>query len=131
MGSIFEINDTLQINGEQGFPASLNRARHAQEPIQLSEVKDRIFEFVQKPGARVFQYDPVPVNFVENVGGKWLFWGRILIQGQRIEKKIAADGSWKEGDWVTGGTYKIVELWDPDYQKAHTLRFAPPGLSYF
>src|SRR5438132_9610505 len=107
MGSLVEINDTLQITVEQGFPAGIfDLARHQKTPVTLKEVQDRIFEFHDKPGERIFQSDPVRVYLVHNIDGKWLFWGRIFIQSQKIEKKLSANVAWA-GEWITSGTYKI------------------------
>jgi hypothetical protein len=67
---------------------------------------------------------------VQNIDGKWLFWGKVYIQSQTITKKIEADGSWK-GNWVTSGTYKVVDVYEPEYQKTFTIRESLPGASYF
>lgn len=132
MGSMIEINDTLQLTTEQGFPADvLDRQRHSQKPITLKDVADKIFEFHGKPNARIFQMDPVRVYYVHNINEKWLFWGRILIQTLSITKKLGTDESWKEGDWETSGTYRIMDVYDPDYQKTFTVHEAPKGKNYF
>ena len=132
MGSMIEINDTLQLTADQGFPADiLDRGAHCKQPVQLGDVAGRLFSFKDKPNPRLFQLDPVRVYFVQNIRAKWLFWGRIYLQSQKIEKKLAPDGSWKEGDWVTSGTYKIIDVYDPNYQKLFTCHEAPAGLNYF
>jgi hypothetical protein len=132
MGSPIEINDTLQLSIEQGFPADLlNREKHTETPVRLASLTDRTFEFKNKDDARLFHLDPVRVFLVENIGGKWLFWGKVLIQSQTISKKLASDGSWKHGDWTTSGTYKIIDLYDPEYQEQFTQRESPSGKSYF
>ena len=79
MGSFIEFNDTLQITREQGFPPELDLARHLLEPIKLAEVLGREFEFTQKPGIRNFHQPPVRVFLVENIKGKWVYWGLIQI----------------------------------------------------
>ena len=44
MGSYVELNDTLQITTEQGFPeVVLNLEKPRQSPIKLEEVADQIF----------------------------------------------------------------------------------------
>ena len=132
MGSYVEINDTLQLTTEQGFPVDLmDREKHIKCPVKLDDVKDRLFEFKDKPSARIFQLDPVRVYYVHNINGKWLFWGRVFIQSETIYKKLDAQGKWKEGDWLTSGTYKIIDVYDPDYQKAFTLHEAPPDRNFF
>jgi hypothetical protein len=124
MGSYLEINDTLQITTEQGFPVEiLNLERHLQTSITLDEVRDRVFSFHDKPGARIFHLDPVRVYIAHNIDGQWLFWGRAFIQSQTIAKKLNVNGVWT-GEWVTSGTYRIVDLYEPDYQKTFTAREA-------
>ncbi len=132
MGSYLEINDTLQLTTEQGFPARLlDHAKHCKRPVRLEAVAGRIFKFHDKPSARIFQLDPVRVYFVHNIGGKWLFWGRVFIQSLTITKKLDSKGAWKEGEWITAGTYKIIDIYDPDYQKSFTSHEAPPDKNYF
>jgi hypothetical protein len=132
MGSMVEINDTLQLTTEQGFPSDLlDLKKHQKNPVTLADVKDKIFEFKDKPSARIFQLDPVRVYYVHNIDGKWLFWGRVFIQSETIYKNVDAKGNWKEGDWLTSGTYKIIDIYDPKYQKAFTLHEAPPDRNYF
>ena len=132
MGSLIEINDTLQITKEQGFPADVfDRSAHVKNPITLLDVEGKVFEFRDKPKARIFHTDPVRVYWVHNIDGKWLFWGRIFIQTQTIQKKFDAEGKWDGESWVTGGTYKIIDVYDPDYQETFTRREAPPKTNYF
>lgn len=132
MGSMVEINDTLQLTTEQGFPSDLlDLKKHQKNPVKLSAVKDTVFEFKDKPSARIFQLDPVRVYYVHNINGKWLFWGRVFIQSETIYKNVDAKGNWKEGDWLTSGTYKIIDIYDPKYQKEFTLHEAPPDRNYF
>lgn len=131
MGSLVEINDTLQITTAQGFPENLlNIEKHRKQPVQLSDVKGVTFSFQNKPRPRMFQSDPVRVYYVHNIDGKWLFWGRILIQSQAIDKVFDSDGKWT-GEWVTSGTYNVMDLYDPEYQEAFTRREAPADRNYF
>lgn len=125
MGSMVEINDTLQLTTEQGFPADvLDLARHREQPITLDDVKDRVFSFHNKPNARMFQLDPVRVYYVHNIAGKWLFWGHVFIQSLSITRTSS-------GSWITGGTYKIVKIYPPSYQETFTRNESPPGAGYF
>lgn len=127
MGSGIEVNDTLQLTVEQGFPKDvLDLQKHISDPIKLESISDQVFHFSRKDGARVFHLDPVRVFLVENIDGKWLFWGKACIQSQTIEKD--PDDSNK---WVTSGSYKIVDLYEPEYQKAFTIREAVKGKSYY
>lgn len=132
MGSFVEINDTLQLTEEQGFPVHIfDLEKHQKTPITLKEVEGMVFEFKDKPSARIFQIDPVRVYFVHNVDGKWLFWGRVLIQSQKIEKQLNDDGTWNEGSWKTSGTYTILNVYDPKYQKTFTFNEAPDDRNYY
>lgn len=132
MGSLVEINDTLQLTIKQGFPADLlDLEKHQKNPVTLDDVKDQIFCFKDKPSARIFQLDPVRVYYVHNLNGKWLFWGRVFIQSETIYKHIDEAGNWKEGDWLTSGTYKIIDIYDPEYQKMFTLHEAPADRNFF
>ncbi len=132
MGSFVEINDTLQLTTEQGFPVHIfDLEKHQKTPVTLKDVEGMVFEFKDKPSARLFQIDPVRVYFVHNVNGKWLFWGRVLIQSQKIEKQLNVDGSWDEGSWKTSGTYTILNVYDPEYQHTFTLNEAPDDRNYY
>lgn len=66
MGSVIEINDTLQLTQAQGFPAELNYERHLKAPFQAEDFRDRVFEFKDKENIRVFQAPPVRNFLVEN-----------------------------------------------------------------
>jgi len=76
-------------------------------------------------------FDPVRVYFVHNINGKWLFWGRVLIQSQKVEKQLNTDGTWNVGSWKTSGTYTILNVYDPEYQKTFTLNEAPDDRNYY
>jgi hypothetical protein len=132
MGSSLELNDTLQITTEQGFPADvLDLQRHQIQPITIADLGGRRFTFQGKPGARFFQLDPVRVYLVHNVNGKWLFWGHAFVQDQTIAKQVGPDGTWMSGNWVTSGSFTVSQIYPPDYQKLFTITESPPGLSFF
>lgn len=112
MGSIIEINDTLQLTSEQGFPAVLNLETHLKTPYKAEYFDGKIFEFRNKPGVRVYQVPPVRNFLAENKNGKWIYWGLIHILGitQDYENK------------TTSGKFKIIYLYTPDeMRKAHDL----------
>jgi hypothetical protein len=124
MGSMLEINDTLQITTEQGFPADiLDLNKHRANPITAQSLAGKVFEFYDKPGARFYQHAPVRVYLVHNIGGKWLFWGRIFVQSQTITGD-------SEKTTTTKGTYVVTDVYDPAYQEMFTRRESPPGKSF-
>lgn len=112
MGSFIEINDTLQITKEQGFPEKLDYKKHKIKPFLASDFKDQIFEFRNKPQIRIYKIPPVRNFLVENIDGKWLYWGLIHI----IE---VTHNTVKK---TTSGKFKIIYIYSPDEMKyAHKL----------
>ena len=131
MGSSIEMNDTLLLTQEQGFPSAiLNVEKHQQKAISITAVEGQLFSFV-KSGVRVLHKDPVRQFLVQKIQGKWLFWGHALIQSYTIEKKLDVQGNWIKEQWQTKGTYLISKIYDPIYQKLTTNYEAPSGWSYF
>jgi cytidine deaminase len=113
------------------FPVDIfNREAHVKAPVTLKDVEGRLFRFRDKPRARIYQSDPVRVYFVHNISGKWLFWGRIVIESQTIRKKFEQDGTWK-GEWITDGEYRVIDVYDSVYQETFTRREAPPRKQLF
>ncbi len=112
MGSNIEINDTLQISLEQGFPKELDYEKHKNKPFTTSNFKDKVFEFKNKPGIRVYKLPPVRNFLVQNINGKWLYWGLIQIlevQHDNIKKS-------------TSGKFRITYIYTPEEMKfAHKL----------
>ena len=101
----------------------MNLEKHQKSPITFDDVKDKVFEFHDKPNARVF-HQPSYRNFlVHNINGKWLYLGKILI----IEQTIKWDGE----NSFTSGKYKIIVIYNPEYQKQITLNETDKGKSYF
>ncbi|MEO8133178.1 MAG: hypothetical protein ABI831_04280 [Betaproteobacteria bacterium] len=140
MGCSYEFNDTLLLTKDQGFPSDLlNIKRHQKKPVTLKDVEGKTFSFKDKPAARAFQLDPVRVYLFElTANDKWLGWGRAFIQSLTIERKAglppsdpAGPISFNAGDWVTSGTFRIIDIYDPKYQKIFTLHEAPAIWNYF
>ena len=120
MGSYIELNDTLQITTEQGFPVDiLNLEKHKHNPITLEDVKDKIFEFHSKENSRVYHVAPNRNFLVHHIDGKWIYWGHILIVEQTIK------------DGKTSGKFKILKIYDSEYQKQITMNESPEGACYF
>ena len=112
MGSYVEINDTLQITKEQGFPKELDIQQHLKTPYTAEQFADRVFEFKNKPNIRLFKITPVRNFLVENIDGKWLDWGLVHI----IEVTH---------DYInntTSGKFKIIYINKPEeMEMAHNL----------
>ena len=112
MGSYVEINDTLQITKEQGFPKELNWKQHKKIPYTAEQFTDKIFEFSNKPSIRNYQMPPVRNFLVENIDGKWLYWGMIHIT------EVKHDYINK----TTSGKFKIIYINKPEeMEMAHNL----------
>ena len=124
MGSFVEINDTLQITKEQGFPAEvLDLEKHKKKSIKLSDLKTKVFEFHDKENPRLYHVPPTRLFLVHNIDGKWLYWGHVLMLSQTI--------TCKNGKCLTSGKYEIIKLYDPAHQLSMTKNESPEGKSYF
>lgn len=122
MGSIIEINDTLQITKLQGFPEELEIEKHLERPLTAESFKDKVFEFNNKSNIRFYHVPPVRVFLVENLNGKWIYWGLVHIL------EIKHDYISK----TTSGKYKIIYLNSPEEMKAvHKLIDQRPDTCYF
>jgi hypothetical protein len=122
MGSFVETNDTLQITAEQGFPSKLNIEQHQAKPFKAEDFANKIFEFKNKPDIRIYHRPPVRNFLVQNINGKWLYWGlvHILEVVQDYEKQ------------TTSGKFKIIYLYTPEEMKqAHKLIDRNPETDYF
>lgn len=112
MGSFIEINDTLQITKEQGFPELLDINKHTVREFKASDFEGQIFDFKDKPKIRIYKIPPVRNFLVENINGKWIYWGLIHI----LETKH---------DYVnqtTSGKFKIIYINTMDEMKvAHDI----------
>lgn len=122
MGSFIEINDTLQLTKNQGFPAELDIEKHLQTPYIFEDFQNKIFSFTNKPDIRIYKVPPIRNFLVENLDGKWIYWGlvHILEATHDYEKKI------------TSGKFKIIKINTPEEMKqAFTLIDARPEFNYF
>ena len=122
MGSFIETNDTLQITKEQGFPPELILDAHIKKPFTTEDFADRIFEFKNKKDIRIYQAPPVRNFFVENINGKWVYWGLVHIL------EVNHDNVSK----VTSGKFKIIYINTPEEMKqAFKLIDQRPEFNYF
>lgn len=119
MGSPIEINDTLKISKERGFPKELNLEEYVRNPELSSEkVAGKQFSFWNE-GERLYHRSPTRVFLVEEIEGKWLYWGHARIKEQTIKENR------------TEGLFEIIKLYSPEYQKLATNNESPKGKSYF
>jgi len=107
MGSLLEINDTLRITKGQGFPAELDIKRHIKNPYTQQDVEGKVYEFKAKEKIRVYKQPPVRNFLVEDLDGKWLYWGLCYIL------EIHHDYE----NQMTSGKFKIVRLNNPEEMK--------------
>lgn len=122
MGSFIEINDTLQITKEQGFPSDLDLQKHLDKPYKVEDFKDKIFEFKNKSNIRIYHQPPVRNFLVENKDGKWIYWGLVHI----IE--TTTDNVNK----TTYGKFKIIKIYTPEEMiKAHDLIDSREEMKFF
>lgn len=101
MGSFIEINDTLQLTKKQGFPEVLDYEKHKVKPFIASDFKDRIFEFKDKSKIRIYKLPPVRNFLVQNIDGKWLYWGLVHIVEIRHDNIKQ----------TTSGNFKIIYIY--------------------
>lgn len=122
MGSMIEINDTLQITKEQGFPAELDIKRHLENPFTAKDFEGKVFEFKDKSGVRFYHIPPTRVFLAQNIDGKWLYWGlvHILSVDHDYEKK------------TTSGKFRIEYIYTPeDMKKSHDILDRDEKTRYF
>jgi hypothetical protein len=112
MGSFIEVNDTLQISKEQGFPEFLDYHQHKISPFIADDLKSEVFSFKDKPKIRIYKVPPVRNFLVENINGKWLYWG--LVHIIEVTHDTIAQ--------TTSGKFKIIYIYTPEEMKyAHKL----------
>lgn len=107
MGSFIEINDTLQITKEQGFPAELVYKDYLDNKIQVESFVGQVFEFRNKPNIRIYHAPPVRTFLVENIDGKWLYWG--LCEILAVNYDLVSQ--------TTSGSYRIIKMYSPEQMK--------------
>ena len=121
MGTIIEINDTLQISQDQGFPIELDYTKHVDSPFKAEQFSGRIFEFKDKPGIRLYQSPPVRNFLVENKNGKWIYWGLIHIL-ETVHDHV---------NKTTRGKYNIIYIYTPEeMSKAHEMIDRNPNTKF-
>jgi|SRR3989344_979612 len=107
MGSFVEINDTLQLNIEQGFPAELDFDTHKNKQFKAKDFANRIFIFKNKSKIRLYKSPPVRNFLVQNINGKWLYWGLVHVT------EVTHDYI----NQTTSGKFKIIYIYTPEEMK--------------
>lgn len=120
MGSFIELNDTLQITIEQGFPAELTLDAHIKKPFVAKDFEGKVFQFKDKPKIRVYQPAPTRCFLVQNIEGKWLYWGHCMIVEQTINAQTK----------TTSGKFVITKIYTPEHQKSMSKHEPPEGKEY-
>lgn len=86
--------------------------KHLNSPFSVDKFKNKIFEFKNKSKIRIYKIPPVRNFLVENIDGKWLYWGLVHI----IEIKHDYINQ------VTSGKFKVIHIYSPDEMNyAHRL----------
>ena len=118
MGSTFEFNDTLKLSKKEGFPKDLMLEDHIKDMWQSTYFLGKEYHF-KKDGERIYHRMPARVFLVEDIDGKWLYWGNAVITEQSM------------GYLATEGVYGITKIYDPEFQRRMTIEESPDGKSYF
>lgn len=121
MGSYIELNDTLQLTSEQGFPKELDLEKHLKKPFKAQDFKGKVFSFKDKPNMRLYHPAPNRVFLVHNINDKWLYWGHCQI----IEQTIHADSK------TTSGKYIITKIYSPEHQRMMSMNEVDSGKEFF
>jgi len=122
MGSNIEINDTLQLSSQQGFPVELSIDQHLQKPYELADVAGKVFKFANKSDIRIYKIPPVRNFFVENKNGKWIYWGLVHV--------LSIEHDYKNR--TTSGTYQIIHINNPEQMRqVFALADQRTSLDYF
>lgn len=79
MGSFIEINDMLQFTNRQSFPTELDFEKHKDKPYTVEDFGGKIFKFRDKSKMRIYKAPPLRNFLVQNIRGKWLYWGLVCI----------------------------------------------------
>ena len=121
MGALIEINNTLKISKDRGFPRGLEWESFKKDPETIAQkFIGREFDFWNRD-ARLYHHDKTRVFLVEEMqDGKWLYWGNAWIMSQTLE----ADS--------TSGRYRITKIYtDPHFMEIMTNTESPAGKSFF
>lgn len=119
MGSFIELNDTLQITTEQGFPEALRLEKHLKTLLAAQDFVGQVFCF-EKPGLRIYHPAPTPVRLVHNIDGRWLYWGHVNIIEQTMHAK----------EKITTGKFIITKIYLPEHQRNMSMYDVDAGKEF-
>lgn len=105
MGHLIELNDTLKLKRDAGFPAD----------IRVGGVYD--FSIA---GRRLYNLKPTRVFLVEEIDGKWNVRGHAMILRQTIDAVTDR----------TSGQFEVTLLYPPEYAKLANQFDTPVGKGY-
>ncbi len=121
MGSFVEINDTLQLTSEQGFPAVLELNKHFSQPFTVADFAGQVFDFTNKPSIRIYHRPPVRVFLVHNIEGKRLY--RWLVEVLSVVHDYCAQ--------TTSWSFRLLHIYTPEEMMlSHALIDRNPLTAY-
>ncbi|MBI2106761.1 hypothetical protein HYT57_02145 [Candidatus Woesearchaeota archaeon] len=118
MGTTVEFKDTLKLTKENGFPLELNLEQHVADPESSRRFLGKVISFHAK-GEVVYNHFPARIFLVEDIDGRWLYWGNGIVLEQTM------------GDMMTKGECIITKIYHPSFQKRMTIEESPTGKSYY
>lgn len=105
MGSGIELNDTLKMSAEQGFPSEL--AVGQRYPFK-------------REGLRLYHLAPTRVFLVEEIDGKWNFRGHAVVIKQTQDTESNS----------TSGEFAVIKLYNDAERQLLNQAEAPAGKAY-
>ena len=105
MGSSIEINDTLKLKRDEGFPPDIREGGEYGFKVA---------------GRRLYHLKPVRVFLVEDIDGKWNFIGQALVLEQTIDAEREE----------TRGRFVLSKLYPKDLAALMNRNEAPAGKGY-
>lgn len=125
MGCNVYIKHILKLSKEEGFPLELRVEDHQANPDASRQFLGRSFEFEREGQGVHYYHAPQSVFLVEDVKGKWLYWGRAEITRQVTDSDTVTPRG------KISGKYVIVKIYDPESQKVITREESDYEQNYF
>ncbi|PIR03471.1 MAG: hypothetical protein COV60_00110 [Candidatus Magasanikbacteria bacterium CG11_big_fil_rev_8_21_14_0_20_43_7] len=119
---MIELNDTLQLTRAQGFPEELVYETHLAKPFDSIDFKGKLFSFFNKDNIRIFQAPPIRNFLVQNIDGKWIYWGLVHIIETHHDTL----------QQTTSGTFEIIHIYTPEeMEMAYRIIDRRDGFDFF